>query len=205
GNRVMVFQIDGIPPYGTQVITVTAKVRRYSRWQPVDGWHPLRQLQAGEYMALNAPVIQDAAHALSRQSAIATASEVLGYLGTHIRAVDYIREDRGAAYALLEGRGDCTEYMYAFSALMRANEIPTLNFGGFLSDGSEVLHSARYHNWAAYEGENGWVVVDPEQSIADASGNEYLVFRVFNPSAPHSLSNTHRFVSMDENLKVTFN
>lgn len=205
GNRVMQFELDWLPPYGTRIITVTATVRRYVHWQAQARILPTGRLSAGPYMQLNDSVVAEAAKGLWRGNAETTATAVLNYLADRVHRVQYIREDRGAAYALRERRGDCTEFMYAFSALMRADGVPTLNFGGFISPSAGVLRSVKYHNWSAYRAKSGWTLVDPEYNIPDLSGQRYLIFRVFAPDAAHPLSNTHRFVSTDPRLKVIFN
>ena len=46
--------------------------------------------------------------------------------------VGYIKNDRGALYALKTKEGDCTEFMHLFVALCRANKIPARCIGGYV-------------------------------------------------------------------------
>ncbi len=69
-------------------------------------------------------------------------------------------EERGASWALENGKGDCSEYSYLFVALCRAVGIPARIEAGF------VFHyvgesTEDGHMWAEYFLENyGWVPVD---------------------------------------------
>jgi len=69
-------------------------------------------------------------------------------------------EERGAKWALINGRGDCSEYSYLFVALCRACGIPARVQAGFVFHKiNEELTDG--HMWAEYYLENyGWVPVD---------------------------------------------
>jgi transglutaminase-like putative cysteine protease len=65
--------------------------------------------------------------------------------------------ERGAAYAIEKGIGDCTEYAALFTALCRANGIPSRLEAGFASNGS----SWERHAWSEVWIRGQWIPVDP--------------------------------------------
>ncbi len=77
-------------------------------------------------------------------------------------------EERGAQWALENGRGDCSEYSYLFVALCRAAGIPARVQAGFaFPPNNETIHDG--HMWAEYYLENyGWVPVDATWGLFNA-------------------------------------
>ena len=203
GNRVMRFELGELPPFATRIVTVTARLKRFAEYLDSER-RGLGSTEPRPLIESDAPMVQELADRLKRPSVHESAGAVIAYLANHIEPAQYIRDDKGALWALREGRGDCTEYMYAFSALSRAQQVPTLEFGGFRAPGGR-LHSGQYHNWSAYYDGDRWVLVDAQNGMHDRGYLDYVVFRVFNPDAAHPLSNTHRFISMDPRIKVTMN
>jgi hypothetical protein len=67
------------------------------------------------------------------------------------------RHERGAAYAIEHGVGDCTEYAALFSALCRAQGIPARLISGFASSGKKWER----HGWSEVWVRNQWIPVDP--------------------------------------------
>ena len=80
-------------------------------------------------------------------------------------------EERGAKWALINGRGDCSEYSYLFVALCRACGIPARVQAGFVFHKiNEELTDG--HMWAEYYLENyGWVPVDLTWKYIDYQDN----------------------------------
>ncbi|MFX1319100.1 MAG: transglutaminase family protein [Promethearchaeota archaeon] len=71
----------------------------------------------------------------------------------------YVRQEyeRGAAYAIEKGVGDCTEYAALFAALCRANKIPARLEAGYAFDGQ----SWERHAWSEIWIRGQWIPVDP--------------------------------------------
>jgi len=80
-------------------------------------------------------------------------------------------DERGAKWALINGRGDCSEYSYLFVALCRACGIPARVQAGFVFHKiNEELTDG--HMWAEYYLENyGWVPVDLTWKYIDYQDN----------------------------------
>jgi len=80
-------------------------------------------------------------------------------------------EEKGAKWALINGRGDCSEYSYLFVALCRACGIPARVQAGFVfHKTNEIMTDG--HMWAEYYLENyGWVPVDLTWKYIDYQDN----------------------------------
>jgi len=83
-------------------------------------------------------------------------------------------EERGALWALQNGRGDCSEYSYLFVALCRAVGIPSRVVTGFaFTSYSESLSNG--HMWAEYYLENyGWVPTDLSWNLFDEMDSRHF-------------------------------
>ncbi|MEM3566050.1 MAG: transglutaminase-like domain-containing protein [Candidatus Bathyarchaeia archaeon] len=93
--------------------------------------------------------------------------------------VSYLRyeiqeEEKGALWALENGKGDCSEYSYLFVALCRAAGIPARVQAGFAFHyAGQVLEDG--HMWAEYYLENyGWIPVDATWRLFNAMDNKHF-------------------------------
>lgn len=86
-----------------------------------------------------------------------------------------IQEDeKGALWALENGKGDCSEYSYLFVALCRAAGIPARVQAGFAFHFvGQVLEGG--HMWAEYYLENyGWMPVDATWQLFNVIDNKHF-------------------------------
>ncbi|MFW9831917.1 MAG: transglutaminase-like domain-containing protein [Candidatus Thorarchaeota archaeon] len=76
-----------------------------------------------------------------------------------MKRMKYVRQEyeRGAAYAIEKGVGDCTEYAALFTALCRANRIPARLEAGFADNGTGFER----HAWSQIWIRGQWIPVDP--------------------------------------------
>ena len=118
-------------------------------------------LEEERFVEVEHPRIQAAARALGGERDGEVAQAAYEWVSTQLRDPGYVRDDRGALYALERGQGDCTEHMYLFTALARARGIPARGVGGFVVAESGVLRSGDYHNWAEFHASDTWRVADP--------------------------------------------
>ncbi|MEM3551907.1 MAG: transglutaminase domain-containing protein [Candidatus Bathyarchaeia archaeon] len=93
--------------------------------------------------------------------------------------VNYLRyevqeEEKGALWALENGKGDCSEYSYLFVALCRAAGIPARVQAGFAFHYvGQVLEDG--HMWAEYYLENyGWIPVDATWRLFNVIDNKHF-------------------------------
>ena len=67
------------------------------------------------------------------------------------------RDERGAAYAIENRVGDCTEFSALFTALCRVQGIPSRLISGFASSGKKWER----HGWSEVWIQGNWIPVDP--------------------------------------------
>lgn len=85
---------------------------------------------------------------------------IMQFVVSKLRKPGYDPTDRGAAWALKRGTGDCTEYSDLFVALCRAKGIPARCCEGFLN--YTPRGDTPKHIWAeVYFDRYGWVAFDP--------------------------------------------
>ncbi|MEK8020427.1 MAG: transglutaminase-like domain-containing protein, partial [Candidatus Parabeggiatoa sp.] len=140
---------------------------------------------------------------LKKKADLSTSRQIFNWVAGHIQYAGYIRENRGALYALTEKRGDCTEYMYLFTALARVNEIPARGIGGYISSEDGLLKSDEYHNWAEFYLEGKWTLADPQNKVFMDKQSNYIAMRIISEQS--NLGQSHRFWYLGEGLSVRMN
>jgi len=99
-------------------------------------------------------------------------SSIYDYVRTEIEYVANTADDKGALWALQNGKGDCTEFSCLLVALCRAAGVPARWVLGITyADNPEDL----IHSWAeVYLHGIGWVSVDPTCGRFPTDRNTYL-------------------------------
>ena len=143
----LVFAITELPPYGSKNISVTASVNLSEQGSQVGVLQTETYLNDDSFLGLANPDIQRLASILRADKPRDTAEKIYKWITVNIKKTGYVKNDRGAVQALETRSGDCTEFMYLFSALARLNGIPTRNMAGFVAGENRVLRPADYHNW----------------------------------------------------------
>ena len=173
GNQVLLFRLDGLPPYGQRVISIDAEVFISDRPDPTDPADP--------------------AHRTAR-AAFDRVVGTLVYDGYHQR-------DRGAAWALEHGRGDCTEFAAAFVALCRAGGVPARRVSGYRCSRARVLSPFEFHTWAEFHDGRAWRPVDPLYGRFPAPPAGAIAFILHAHAGPPAAL----FRCEGENLAVSMN
>ncbi len=205
GNQVLQFTFQQFSPFAVKIITISADL--------LISPEPLREkvsdveryLRAEQYVEADDPRIINRAKSLSRGGLLPTAEGIARWVSENIRPSGYLSGSRGAAWTLQQGLGDCTEYMYLFVALCRANRIPARCLEGFICRENAVLHPGGYHNWAEIYHDKTWKIADPSNSIFLQHQDHYIVMRIMNASQGNSIASFHRYSLVGEGLKVTMN
>jgi transglutaminase-like putative cysteine protease len=73
--------------------------------------------------------------------------------------------------------------MYLFSALSRANRIPSRNLAGFLVHENARLKPRDYHNWGEVLIDGRWRLVDPDKRVFMHPGSNYIAMRVLESAS----------------------
>jgi hypothetical protein len=90
----------------------------------------------------------------------------------------YHKRERGAAWALEHGRGDCSEFAAVFVERCQAGGIPARRVSGYRRPFSGVLLPAGFHTWAEFRDGGNWHPVDPQRGEFDVSAEAYVALRI---------------------------
>lgn len=115
-------------------------------------------LQKEKYLEIDNPEIRKIAESIEEGTQLETVRNIYNYVIDNMEYTSIGRRDLGAAKALRQGKGDCTEYSDLFVALCRARGIHARSCVGYT-----VQHdvSQSRHNWAeVYLDDYGWVPFD---------------------------------------------
>jgi transglutaminase-like putative cysteine protease len=118
-----------------------------------------------QWLASEKHIERSDAAVLERAARLPTASGVEGVRAVwdavldHMEYAGFSADERGAAGALDDGEGDCTDYADLFVALCRARGIPARVAKGVVTDFGDDTSK---HSWAeAWIDDLGWVTFDP--------------------------------------------
>ncbi|GAA5525335.1 hypothetical protein Maes01_01901 [Microbulbifer aestuariivivens] len=196
GNQALMFAIEKLPPFSTEIISITAEIALSENAQEFQA--------AGDYIApernieSDSPEIKSLAENLAGQKDFI--ADTVSWVYRNVDDVGYIAEDRGAYFAVTEKKGDCTEFSSAVVAISRAQEVPARLIGGFVLEESGRLRADDYHNWAELKRGDSWIIADAQNDILDSGYGSYIAF--FNFDRNSRLKNSHRFMSYDSRLTV---
>jgi hypothetical protein len=131
-------------PFSTQNLSIPSQFQIYTR--------PEYFIESHHHM------IKDLARDIAQDH-----GELIPFIKTAMRTVTEIlhyepqRHERGAAFAIEQKCGDCTEYAALFAALCRARGIPARLISGFASLGKNWER----HGWSEVWIHNHWIPIDP--------------------------------------------
>lgn len=204
GNQRLDFALD-FPPFSTKVIAVTValELNRSPVSSPLNDRH--RHLQPARYLESDDPRVMSIAEGLSQGSSAESAVAISKWVSGHVEYAGYVKEDRGALYALTNERGDCTEYAYLFAALARAAELPSRVVGGFVVEDDRVLMARNFHNWSEVRVDESWRVADPQNDTSLEDEHTYIAMRVIEDVADAesgSRPNSHKIVYAGAGLQA---
>jgi len=179
-NQKAVISLSDIAPYSTESISLNIKLllqQRPSRKRP---GNMQTLLSASPLAESDDKSIADLAKTLHKSEPYQTASSTYEWVASNIKYVGFVKNDRGALYALKKKRGDCTEYAYLNTALARAVGIPARTVGGFMLGDGFKLDSSAYHNWSEIWVDGRWILVDSQNRVFDKEYGRYIVMNRLN-------------------------
>ena len=205
GNDWLVFPMAFIAPLGKKHLTLTVQLGLTNdpTAQALSEKEREHYLAAEQYIEVNDLAIQKRAAELKRAEPHATARAVLQAVRDNLSYSGYIREPRGARYALIEKRGDCTEYAYLFTALMRANQIPSRVLRGYVMEQDGLLDPTEVHDWSEYYHEGRWHLVDPQRGVLRSRQSHYLAMRIVDYREHEQNIEADRLIQGDTGLEVS--
>src|SRR5262245_37992460 len=169
GNKYARFVL--LEPAGVHTVTmdVDAALYRYDltvaskrkKGEPENKERLKPWLAQEKFIEKDAPEIQQAAKSITGTDEIETLQNIMAFVNRKVRYSGFDDTDRGALWALKNGRGDCTEYSDLFAALCRAKNIPARVWEGFLTNEVQRGDTAKHIRVEAYTRKYGWVPFDP--------------------------------------------
>ncbi len=205
GNQILYFTFENLPPYATKIITIRADLDLSNTPNPL----PVRDinsfLRAGKYIESDDPEISRFAKKFNDLKPVKIAENIFHWVADNIKYTGYLRDDRGALYALKNRKGDCTEFMSLFVALSRANKIPARGIGGYVTGKNTILKPFDYHNWAEFYDDGVWRIVDPQNKVFMKDQSHYIAMRVIGESTNNPMGEFNRFRFAGDGLKVKMN
>ncbi len=170
-------------------------IARRVNFNPEQDLDPGIYLEPEKYLEIDDPIIADNSIIAEKiDNPVDKINKIYGYVIDNIHYDDYNPDSIGAASALLEGKGDCTEFTDVFVALCRASGLPARSVEGYFIHASELY---RGHNWPeVYLADYGWVPFDP---ALDNKGN------INTGTTFHNLLNAYVYLSFKRNDPVLGN
>jgi transglutaminase-like putative cysteine protease len=196
GHRIVRLDFARIAPLARKIVNLTAEVELRSEGLQEPG-------SAAEWLAGERHIetgdldVRSLAHELRRPEPSDTAQAIYEWIRGHLAYEGYVAEDRGAAYALKQRRGDCTEYAYLAAALARVNGIPARMVGGYVVTGDSVPRPQDYHNWTEVHLNGQWKLLDAQKERWLSAGEDYVAFRYYRDAVLNPVGLAHRFKATD--------
>ena len=201
GNQVVCLQFD-LPAYGVRAVSVEARVAFATSPTPVRLAGVEQLTGPAPFIEVDHPLIHEAATKLGGTSPEDIARRAYEWVADHVIESGYVAEDLGALSTLKVGKGDCTESMYLFIALVRARGIPARGVEGFVIRGDAVLRAQEFHNWAEYYAGETWHLADPQRRVLGPAEEQYLAMRIIESPAAGPAATTRRFEALHPALEV---
>ena len=205
GNQILHFTVKSLPPYTAKIITIKTDLLLSKEANPQSEDLLQRYLGPEKYIESDDANINRLAQKLKASDSLMTAQRIFQWVTDNVRYTGYIRNERGARYALAHKKGDCTEFMDLFIALCRADRIPARGVGGYVIKDGAILRPESYHNWAEFYNEGVWHLVDPQNKAFRQNHTDYIAMRIISASADTSLPVFSRYGFKGEGLKVSMN
>jgi transglutaminase-like putative cysteine protease len=205
GNQILIFTFNEFLPYGTRIITVKAELLVSHRANPMVVSDVETFLKPEAYIESDNPELCRLAKTLKDTTPLKTAERIFQWIVDNVHYAGYLRNDRGALYALRHRQGDCTEFMYLFAALCRSNNIPARCMAGYICKENIILKPATYHNWAEFYIDGKWSISDPQKKIFMKGASNYIAMRLIGISTKDPALQFNRYGFKGEGLKVKMN
>ncbi len=205
GNQQLHFTIRDLPPFGSQTIAIKAELDLSDQPNPMDTGAAGQFMKEEKYIEVHHPRIRAVAERLHAKDPRETAKAIFDWVSQSINNEAYLRNDHGALYALDQKRGDCTEYMYLYAALSRANGIPARGIAGFVVTDNALLKVDEYHNWVEIYIDGLWRVVDPQRKVFMEKPSNYIAMRILSRKAGEDAVGSQRLFSANDGVQVVMN
>lgn len=203
GQRILELSFDSFPPLSQRVVTFAVEVELLATAQPQPLGDPVSWLTAERFIESDDPRIRALAAELRRAKPRDTALAIFEWVQRSLSYAGYLADDMGALQALLQRRGDCTEYADLVVALARANGLPARMVGGFVTDRDLAPRPQDYHNWAEVYVDGAWRLVDAQKGNWLQPVDQYVAVRIYRDVAINPVGSANRY-RIQGDLQVAF-
>lgn len=204
GNSTINFDLNDIPPYGTKIVSVTVDLLMSDRAVAMVVGDRNNFLSREPYIETDDFQIVMLASQLREDSIDMMARNDYEWVAKNIVAENYIAEDRGAAFAIKNRKGDCTEFSYLLTALYRVQQIPARAIGGYVFAGNGVMRAMDYHNWTEFYMNGAWQIADSQNRNFIEKQTNYVAMRTIVTGGVSAVS-SQRFSTVGDGLRVEMN
>lgn len=201
GNQVIHMKFDFIPPFATKIVSIQAELLMSDVPNPLIIEKNNDFLRAEKHIEVKHDAIKKAASLFSG-TAESDVKAIYKWTADHIQGVAYVREDRGALYALQNKSGDCTEYTYLFTAVCRAKGIPARPLGGYIMNENGRLVAENYHNWAEFYLNGAWHVADSQMKVFMERPSRFIAMNIISDPMHNAMGEAQRFRFTGKNIHV---
>lgn len=204
GNNSIYFEFKDIPPYGKKIVSITADLMMSDRPSAMPVGDRARFLSREPFLETDDVRITVLAKQFQGESAAVMAQKDYEWVAQNVKSESYIAEDRGAAYAIENRKGDCTEFSYLLTALYRAQQIPARAMGGYAFNGNGVMKATDYHNWTEFYLDGVWHIADAQKGAFVEKQTDYVAMRIITTGGEAAVA-SQRFSYAGEGLRVEMN
>jgi hypothetical protein len=202
GNQVLHFTFDNLAPYASRIIKIKATVWVSDQANQMPEDNTKIYLGTEKYIETRDNHIRRLSEHLTSKTPSATAENIFNWVSANLAYAGYLKQARGARYALSNRKGDCTEFMYLFAALSRAGNLPARCIGGYICRESTILKPASYHNWAEFYANGVWRLADPQKRVFDRDYANYIAMRIIHGPDTGPMHGFDRFRVAGDGLTV---
>jgi len=205
GNQIFHYTFNNFPPFASKIIMININFKNTFRQNTDELNHDSLDLflSPEKFVESNAKKIVLLAHSLnSKDNQQKTIENIYQWVINNLSYSGYIKNSRGALWALNNKKGDCTEYMYLFVALCRANKIPARCIGGYVVTKNKIIDASDYHNWAEFFLNGKWEIADPQKQCLMKNKEQYIAMKIMSHHAENHITDFQRFKVSGEGIKV---
>jgi hypothetical protein len=184
GRAIGRIDVATIPPYGQRMLRLTAELSMAAGFDNPESSPSEDYLSSEPMIESDHEDIRQLAQTLLRDDTLETAEAIYDWLVTEIAYSGFDPVDRGALYALIHGRGDCSEYGALAVALARAIGLPARLVSGYVMPDDGRLEVHAFHSWAEIRVDNRWLIIDAQDRIFDPRPTHYLATHYGIQSSP---------------------
>lgn len=204
-NSSLKVSLPLLAPYQTRFVDILVSLNVHETPQRVavdnldDFTKPERFIESDN------PQILSRAKLINADSKLKEAKLTYDWVTGYLSNSGFIKEDRGALYALRNKSVDCTGYMYLYGALLRANAIPARMVSGFVVKTNKSLKARDYHNWVEVYLDGAWRVVDPQNRKFLQDESDYIAMRIIDNSAARAFQSAQQLVKAQNTVRISMN